>query len=1026
METEKTERTIKFSFKKVVMAVLFAFVATAFALAGFCFSKTEVKAEGEAVEVMNDHFTVTASVYRTDFATDQAVVLTYDKQFHGTATWLNDKADGIADGMDLGNYLVINGKTFNEIKAEEAGKYVSVDQRTQMSKGGVWTPIAVLADTTSITLQVNRGYLDIGAMTVGIKDGFNYEYNGTTFRTEGDMIFKATLNPNSNFETPVFVKQEAAEETEYKFETVKRNLEPLVDNGDYKGFRFFPSFFGDSFNSSYQTRWLADHYMYMKDYILINGKSVNYWNIVKYDETVSYFPNPIGSGENLNNRIYSTPIIVNFLNNGEYQIWINSLWAAKNGIDFNNIKFSVEKGMPFVKSDGKVYVTANRYSADTINGTTYYIKSESEIIPSVSIENVSEQTDLKHLVAEVALSKPMDDIVWHMIDGYAANAEALKRIFINGKSVFEINSTTDTTGWDWNGGSGFHPQNKALQQPVLILCNGSKMTIYINGQYRETFENGKNSDVTIEIKEGAEVLYQPSNTEAGNKYAIAALAETTIYNRTYKLSVYPEGAEGNAVESNLASGKAIASEGYAKEGYTLEWVDENGNAALTVMPARDYSIFARYTAIEYTATVEYFNGGTENLKYTIENRTQKFAEIVSKLTAATAEYEYVANVSELPLENCTVKEVRKPVEYTVTLKFADGATEEISFNVETRNSVLKELEKRLTESTDEYEYFWKGGLPEELPLENIELEAERKAKEYTLTVAYADKPEETIIFTIETRDKVLASLVEKLTPSQNGYSYAWKDLPDVLELKNQTITEEKTIEEYTLTVVYADETKPNEEIKFTVETREEVYASLKDKLSASDGEYTYSWDKSELPLEDTTITEIKAAKEYTLTIKYIEKAQEEIKFSAANREEVFNSLADKLTPDTEAYVYGWDKTELPLADTSISETREAVEYTLTIKYADKEAEKIKFTIETRDAVLASLSSKLTPSTSEFKYSWNDLPATLELKDVTVTEIKTAVPQNEKGGCGSSVAGSGIVAALCLCAAAVVIKKKKEQ
>ena len=218
----------------------------------------KVNAAGEAIEIMNDHFTVTASMYRTDVATDQAVVLTYDKQFHGTATWLNDKADGIADGMDLGNYLVINGKTFNEIKAEEAGKYVSVDQRTQMSKGGVWTPIAVLADTTSITLQVNRGYLDIGAMTVGIKDGFSHTYNGTTFKTEGDMIFKATVAA-SNVSVPTFVKaEETASEGTIEYETCVVNGHG--DRNNYMGFTVFPLLNKtDASKYGNAQSWLADH-----------------------------------------------------------------------------------------------------------------------------------------------------------------------------------------------------------------------------------------------------------------------------------------------------------------------------------------------------------------------------------------------------------------------------------------------------------------------------------------------------------------------------------------------------------------------------------------------------------------------------------------------------------------------------------------------------------------------------------------------------------------------------------------------
>lgn len=1043
MKKEKTEGYRKISFKKAITLVLCLCCVAAFVFAGVNISQT-AKADGGTVEVMNDHFTavIDANGYRTDFITDQMIKLQYDKQFHATDAWLNDKKkeNYIIDGMDLGNYLVINGMTFNEIREAYSGMYTSVDGRTNLSKGGDWTPVTVRAYPDSIYLAIHRGFTDIGAMTVGLKDGFSYVYDGTTYKTEGDLIFKSTLNPTSNFETPVFVKQEEADETEYAVETFSRSLENGGTNGEYKCLRFFPLLSAD-YNASYQSRVLGDHYMYAKDYLLINDKSVNYWNINTYSSEDDYTTNPVGNS----GRPYSTPVIAYLYNNGEFQIWFHSAWAERNNIDLNNVKISLDKGFPFVKKDGKVYVTANKFSAERIDGAVYCTKSETSITPSVSIENVTEQTALKHLIVDVTLSEPMDDIVWHMIDGYAPNANALTKILINGKSVSEINSSTDTSGWDWSGGCGFSATNALLQKPVLILCNGGKMTIYINGQYRDLLSNGKNTDVKIEILGGSNVLFQPSKTDAGNKYSLGAMAETAIYNRTYTLSVYPDGKAGEAVTSEVVHGNAIDLSGYKKEGYSVKWVDEEGNAALTVMPEKDYAVYAEYTAIEYTAKVEYLSGTTENVTYIIENREEKLAAIKQKLTANTAEYEYVLDKTELPLENCTIKEVKKPVEYTITLKYADGNTEEVKFNVENRTEVRTALDRKLTESTDEYEYSWKGGMPETLPLDNLEYEVTRKAKEYTLTLDYVEKADETITFTVETRENVLASLAEKLTPSANGYAYSWKDLPETLALKNQTITELKTAIEYTLTIVYSDNEKENETLKFTVENKDAVYASLSEKLTATTVEYAYAWDKTELPLENVTLTEVKTAVEYTLTIKYVEKTGETLKFTVENKDDVFNSLADKITPDSAAYTYNWDRSELNLENTTITETRTANEYTLTLKYADKAAETIKFTVETRESVLASLAGKLTPSTEDYEYSWKNLPEQLELKNQTIEEEKKAKnPTSDSSdsgksddsgngdnsgssgsGCGAGVLGGSVFAVIGLFAAAVALKKKKD-
>ena len=628
-------------------------------------------------------------------------------------------------------------------------------------------------------------------------------------------------------------------------------------------------------------------------------------------------------------------------------------------------------------------------------------------------------------MVDVTLSEAMDDIVWHMIDGYAANNNALTKIYINGKSVSEINSQTDTTDWDWSGGYGFSETNRLLQKPVLILCNGGKMTIYINGQYRDLLANGKNTDVKLKIDDFS-VLYQPNNTTPGVKYLVNGTTETSIYNRTYTFSVYKDGKDGEAVTSQVTHGDALTFPEAERAGYTLKWVDADGKDALTVMPESDYAVYAQYEVITYTVDVTYLDGTTEKISYNVENREAKLNEIKAKFTADTDEYEYLADKTELPLENSTLKEVRKAKEYTVTIKFLDNTTDTVRFTVENRADVRAELERRLTESDDAYTYSWKGGLPETLPLKDFEIQAERTAKHYTLTLNYYDgeKQAEDIDFTVETRGEVLKSLAAKLTAAADGYEYEWKDLPDELPLKNLTLTERRTAIVYALTVVYSDDRKENETATFTVENRSEVYASLAEKLLPTTAEYSYAWDKTELPLENTTITEIKTAVEYTLTIKYLVKPEETVKFTVENKDTVYNALADKLTADDAAYEYSWDKDGLSLENTVINEVKTAKEYTLTIVYADKDPETVKFTVETRASVLASLAEKLTPKTKNYEYSWDNLPEELELKNVTVTEIKTAIKQPEKKGCGSAIGGGALALMLGLFGAFVALKKKE--
>lgn len=921
MKKEKTESYRKISFKSVITFVLCLCCVAAFIFAGANVSQT-AKADGETVEVMNEHFSVTVSSYNSSYASDQQILLQYDKAFTDTEVWFGNGTTGLA-ATNLGDYLVINGRTYNDIKNENKNskEYASVDEKFgNMKWGGVWSPVSVHAIPTSnrLEISINRGFADIGGLTIGIKDGFSYTYNGTTFKVEGDLMFKATLDADAEqAQTPIF-KKLSETESETKVEYIYDGA--IIQHADrygYMGFTVFPLLNKmDVTKYGSSQYWLANNYMYFKEYIRINGKSVNYWNIVKYDESVTYTPNAIS--DTITGRVYATPIQTSLWansgekNNGGFQVWINRTWADNVGIDLNNFTFELAEDMPFIAKDGSVCRTTGLYKAIVIDKKGYFVNDKKEITPSVAIKNVTEQTALKHLVVDVTLSEPMDDIVWHMIDGYTPNANALTKILINGKSVSEINSSTDTSDWDWSGGCGFNATNALLQKPVLILCNGGKMTIYINGQYRDLLSNGKNTDVKIKILDGVSVMYQETGS-AGTEYLLTAVDETAVFNRTYTLSVYLDGEDGEAVTSEVVHGSAIDLSNYQKDGYTVKWADAEGNDTLTVMPEKDYAVYAEYTAIEYTAEVKYLSGTTENVTYTIENKAEKLDEIKQKLTKNTAEYEYVLDKTELPLENCTVKEVKKPVEYT-------------------------------------------------------------------------------------------------------------------------------------LTIVYSDSEKENETRKFTVENRETVCASLSGKLTATTAEYSYAWDKTALPLEDVTVTEVKTAVEYTLTIKYLEKADETLTFTVENKDDKYNSLADKITPDSAAYTYNWDKSELKLENTTITEKRTANEYTLTLKYADKAAETIKFTVETRDTVLASLTGRLTPSTADYEYSWKNLPKQLELKNQTIEEEKKAVKNptvdssdsgsaddsgngdnssSSGSGCGSGVIGGSVFAVIGLFAAAVALKKKKD-
>ncbi len=320
-------------------------------------------------EVMNDNFSIEidANGYRNDFLTDQWLYLNYTENFHANEAWLNDKADGKADGMDLGNYLLINGKTFNELNAEGiiGTTYPSRDGRANMlQKGGVWSPVAVDAFPSKIKIEVNRGFADLGALTIGIKDGFTTTYNGKTYKVVGDLIFKPTIDTSDY--RPVFKNADEVTETPAEYATA-RGVETAGDHAVYTGFRTFPLYQAEhTLNTVHKGCWLNDHYKFFKNYIRINGYSVDYWNIVKYDDSLTYTTNPIGNSS----ATFSMPIVVctDASYAGEFKIWIHTEWAAKVGIDLDNFTITFAEGMTFLDDGGNYCKTINEYVATRKNG----------------------------------------------------------------------------------------------------------------------------------------------------------------------------------------------------------------------------------------------------------------------------------------------------------------------------------------------------------------------------------------------------------------------------------------------------------------------------------------------------------------------------------------------------------------------------------------------------------------------------------------------------------------------------------
>ena len=495
--------------------------------------------------------------------------------------------------------------------------------------------------------------------------------------------------------------------------------------------------------------------------------------------------------------------------------------------------------------------------------------------------------------------------------------------------------------------------------------------------------------------------------------------------------------------------------------YTYAWTE----ALPEELPLENVTYTFNKTAVEYTATVEKADGTQVEVKYTIENRAEKLAEIAAMKPVNDANYTYywaVALPAELPLENATYKVVKAGEKYVATVVAVDGTETEFEFTVDTRAAQLAEIAKMKPADTTEYVYTWKNGLPAELPLQNETYTIVKTPVEYTATVVKADGTNEEVNFNVENKAEKLTVIAAMKPADAADYTYAWATaLPEMLALENVTFTVTKTPVEYTATVVKADGT--NEEVTFNVENKAERLTAIAAMKPADAADYTYAWATAlpeTLALENAMFTVTKTPVEYTATVVKADGTNAKVKFNVENKAEKLAEIAAMKSADNAEYAYEWAEAlpeALTLENATFTEVKTPVEYTAMVVKADGTEVEVAYTVENRGAKLEEIAAMRPKNDAEFTYGWSEaLPVELPLengKTYTVTKMAVELetpdePKDEpetpdesttedssvidkitgmvgnKLGCGGTVFGLGATITI-LGAAVVVLLKKKE-
>ena len=492
-----------------------------------------------------------------------------------------------------------------------------------------------------------------------------------------------------------------------------------------------------------------------------------------------------------------------------------------------------------------------------------------------------------------------------------------KNILINGKSLYEINTTVDDSGYNYvtspwtNDGKAPGVDYQLFQNPTLVRGAGDTLTIYVHKDYL----NAAGINV-LNVTIGKNFCH--SETPA---YIVAEDITANVWTRPMTVTFNTNG--GTAMDamvvpygtpaSALAQIPNPTKEGYTFAGWTLGGYPIPADAAVL----QDLTIDANWTVINYSAKILRADGTEETVTFNVEDRADKLAAIA--LTANTAQYSYAwaeALPSELALQDGYVfTETRTINNYTITFDVDGGsAINAMTVPYGTPAAALAQV------STAKEGYTFAGwtfadgsAIPAEaIVAMDLTVKANWTVIDYTAKIVRADGSEEIVTFNIENRAEKLAAIT--LTTSDEYHTYSWaEELPGELELKNDYVfTELKETTTFTIQLVKSMWDMPEELVL-------EYGAALELEQLTAEGkifkgwfsfEYDDEWNEIMTPAPatvtgDLTLHAVWEVIPYTVTLVENGNVVKEIKFGIEYAENVDTdimglayTLADVAPADT--------------------------------------------------------------------------------------------------------------------------------
>ena len=237
-----------------------------------------------------------AAVFSYSYIGDFYFGINISEQIFKKTGYLNDHlTDGTyknksGSNINLSDGLIINGKTIGEwVSFSDSGMTFPDNTGVHnfpMSVGGQFSPIAIEFAGTSFQFKIVHDYVTMDSLVItfkaGVFEGYNEDTNNT-YKLSEDVTFYSTLEDTdstgiNSASTSVKIVRATNEtvHTDYKITNLAYNgLKQNSHNYDYHQYTIWTNI---PRNSMMTYGWTQDHYRYLYNNVLVNGKPVSWLN----------------------------------------------------------------------------------------------------------------------------------------------------------------------------------------------------------------------------------------------------------------------------------------------------------------------------------------------------------------------------------------------------------------------------------------------------------------------------------------------------------------------------------------------------------------------------------------------------------------------------------------------------------------------------------------------------------------------------------------------------------------------------